>query len=33
MDTMTTVLVVILAVMVIAYVAKRRSRLHKDDVD
>ena len=33
MDTKTTVLLVILAVMVIAYVAKRRARLHKDDLD
>lgn len=33
MSTMNTVLVVILAVMVIAYVARRRSRLSKDDVD
>jgi hypothetical protein len=33
MDTTNTVLVVILAVMIIAYVAKRRSRLHKDDAD
>ena len=29
----TTILVVILAVLVIAYIAKRRSRLSKDDVD
>ena len=33
MSTMNTVLVVILAVMVIAYVARRRARLSKDDAD
>jgi hypothetical protein len=33
MDTTNTILLVILAVMVIAYVAKRRARLNKDDVD
>jgi hypothetical protein len=33
MSTYTTVLLVILAVMVIAYIARRRGRLSKDDVD
>ena len=33
MSTMNTILLVILAVMVIAYVARRRARLSKDDVD
>ena len=33
MSTTNTILLVILAVMVIAYVARRRSRLSKDDLD
>jgi hypothetical protein len=33
MSTTNTILLVILAVMVIAYVARRRARLSKDDVD
>lgn len=33
MDTTTIVLLVILAVFVIAYVARRRGRLSKDDID
>jgi hypothetical protein len=33
MDTTTTLLLVVLAVFVVAYVMKRRVRLSKDDVD
>jgi hypothetical protein len=33
MDTTTLILLIVLAVFVIAYVFKRRSRLSKDDVD
>jgi hypothetical protein len=33
MDNITIILLVILAVFVLAYVAKRRSRLSKDDID
>ena len=33
MDTTTTVLLVVLGVFVVLYVARRRGRLSKDDVD
>lgn len=33
MSTTNTILLVILAAMVIAYVARRRARLSKDDAD
>lgn len=33
MDSTTTIVLVVLAVLVIAYIAKRRARLSKDDVD
>jgi hypothetical protein len=33
MDNTSIIVLVVLAVLVLAYVAKRRSRLSKDDID